>query len=113
VILFYWRHGIQELIGLEIGIKEAAKMYNLPFVSATMRLIYDIKRYNKTNGLKKQIDALSLQKYALDEACSSQSESLITLAKLKSYGLTEDRILELNNMLENNGYKASGHKSTN
>ena len=71
-----------------------------------MRLIYDIKRYNKTNGLKKAIDALSLQKYALDEACSSKSESLITLAKLKSHGITEDRLLQLNNMLlENNGYK--------
>jgi hypothetical protein len=93
-------------LALEIGIKEAAKMYNLPFVSATMRLIEDIKRYNKTNGLKKEIDALSLQKYALDEAYSSQSESLITLAKLKSHGITEDRLLQLNNMLlENNGYK--------
>ena len=98
--------GINELLALEIGIKKAARYYNLPFVSATMRLIEDIKRYNKINGLKKAIDALSLQKYALDEACSSQSESLITLAKLKSYGLTEDRILQLSNFLENNGYKA-------
>jgi hypothetical protein len=97
--------GIQELLGLEVGIKEAAKMYNLPFVSATMRLIEDIKRYNKTNGLKKQIYALSLQKYALNEACFSQTESLITLAKLKSYGITEDRLLQLNNFLENDGYK--------
>jgi hypothetical protein len=70
-----------------------------------MRLIEDIKRYNKTNGLKKQIFALSLQKYALNEACFSQTESLITLAKLKSYGITEDRLLQLNNFLENDGYK--------
>jgi hypothetical protein len=104
--------GINELLALEIGIKEAAKYYNLPFVSNTMRLIEDIKRYNKTNGLKKEIDALSLQKYALDEACSSQSEFLITLAKLKSYGLTEDRLLELNNYLENNGYKTSSYTNT-
>ena len=88
-------------------------MYNLPFVSATMRLIYDIKRYNKTNGLKKEIDALSLQKYALDEAYSSQSESLIALAKLKSHRVTEDKILQLNNLLENNGYKTSSYTSTN
>ena len=70
-----------------------------------MQLTEDIKKYNKINGLKKEIDALSLQKYALDEACLNQSESLITLAKLKSYGLTEDRLLQLNNYLENNGYK--------
>ena len=70
-----------------------------------MQLTEDIKKYNKINGLKKEIDALSLQKYALDEACLNQSESLITLANLKSYGPTEDRLLELNNFLENNEYK--------
>ena len=51
------------------------------------------------------MSTLYLQKLALNEACSSQTESLIALAKLKSYGLTEDRLLELNSFLENNGYK--------
>jgi hypothetical protein len=46
-----------------------------------------------------------LQKYALNEACSRQSQSLVNLAKLKSYELTEDKILQLNNFLDNNGYK--------
>jgi hypothetical protein len=97
--------GIQELIGLEVGIKEAAKMYNLPFFTSTLRLIDDIKTYNKINGVKRELDRLSLQKYALDQACSRQSQSLVALAKIKNYGLTEDRILELNNFLVNNGYK--------
>ena len=43
--------GINELLALEIGIKEAAKYSNLPFVGATMRLIDDIKGLNKINGL--------------------------------------------------------------
>jgi hypothetical protein len=97
--------GIEELIGLEVAIKEAAKMYNLPFFASTLRLIDDIKTYNKINGVKRELDRLSLQKYALDQACSAQSQSLIALAKLKSYGITDERILELNNFLENNGYK--------
>ena len=41
----------------------------------------------------------------LDETCSRQSQSLVNLAKLKSYGLTEDRIIQLNNLLEDNGIK--------
>jgi cell division septum initiation protein DivIVA len=92
--------GIQELIGLEIGIKEAAKMYNSSFFNSTLRLIDDIKSYNKINGLRRELDRLSLQKYALDQACSRQRQSL-----LKSYGVTEDRLVQLNNLLENNGYK--------
>ena len=70
-----------------------------------MRLTDDIITLNKINGVKKELQRLSLQKYALDQACSHQSQSLIALAKLKSYGVTEDRILELNNILENNRYK--------
>jgi hypothetical protein len=35
---------INELLALKIGVKEAAKFYNLPFVSATVRLIEDIKK---------------------------------------------------------------------
>jgi hypothetical protein len=97
--------GINDLLAFKIGINQAAKYYNLPFISATMRLIEDIKTYNKINDIKKELSVLQLQKYTLSEACSRQSQSLVALAKLKSYGLTEDRILELNNFLENNGYK--------
>jgi hypothetical protein len=78
-------------------------MYNLPFVSETLRLIDDIKRYNKINGLKKELNALCFQKYTLSEACSSHNQALITLAKLQSRGITEDRLLQLNGFLGNNG----------
>jgi hypothetical protein len=69
--------GIQELIGLEVAIKEAAKMYNLPFFASTMKLIEDVKSYNKIGGLKRELQRLTLQKYALDQACSRQSQSLL------------------------------------
>jgi hypothetical protein len=69
-----------------------------------VRLIDDIKTSNKINGLKRELDRLSLQKYALDQACARQSQSLIALANLKSNGITEDRIIEINSFLENNGY---------
>ena len=49
-----------------------------------MRIIDDIKTYNKINGVKRELDRLSLQKYALDQACLRQSQSLINLAKLRN-----------------------------
>jgi hypothetical protein len=39
--------GIDELIALKIGINEGAKLYNLPFLAATLQLINDIKKYNR------------------------------------------------------------------
>jgi hypothetical protein len=85
--------GMHGIIALEVRIKEAAKLYNLSFSNSTLRLIYDMKAYNKINGLKRELERLSLQKYALDQACSRQSQSLVNLAKLKSYGITDERIL--------------------
>jgi hypothetical protein len=38
---------ITELLALKIGINQAAKYYNLPFVNAILRPIDDIKKYNK------------------------------------------------------------------
>jgi hypothetical protein len=99
--------GIQELIGLEVAIKEAAKMYNLPFFASTMKLIEDVKSYNKIGGLKRELQRLSLQKYALDQACSRQNQSLINLAKLKSCGVTEGQIISFNNFLESNRYTST------
>ena len=53
---------INELLAFKVAIKEAAKYNNLPFVSATLRLIDDIKTYNKINDIKKELTALQLQK---------------------------------------------------
>jgi hypothetical protein len=97
--------GIDELIALKVGINQAVKHYNLSFVSATLRLIDDIRMYNKMNGLKMELQRSSLQKYALDQACSHQSQSLIALAKLKSYGITDEQIISVSNSLKNNEYK--------
>ena len=97
--------GINELLALEIGIKEAAKYYNLPYVSAAMQLMEDIKTLNKINGLKLELQRLSLQKYAIDQACSTQSQSLIALSKLKNRGITEEQIISLSNTLQGNHIK--------
>jgi hypothetical protein len=104
-----WGIGIAELLALKVGINQAAKHYNLPPLAATLQLIEDIKKYNKINGLKEELSALYLEKYTLDQACSRQSQTLIALVKLKSYGLTEDRILQLSNFLEDN---ATSYTST-
>jgi uncharacterized protein (UPF0335 family) len=107
-----WGIGIAELLALKVGINQAAKRYNLPPLTATLQIIDDIKKYNKINGLNDKLSALYLEKYTIEQACSRQSQPLIALAKLKSYGLTEDRILQLSNFLEDNVFKASSYTST-
>jgi LysM repeat protein len=96
---------IHELIALKVGINEAAKHYNLPPLAATLRLIDDIKKYNKINGLKEELSTLYLQKYTLDEACSRKIRAMMALLSLEAHRITEDRVLWLNSLLENNGYK--------
>jgi hypothetical protein len=100
-----------ELISFKVAVNEAAEQYGFPRSTAAFYVINNIRDYNKQGQLKKELSALYLHKFAINEACSRQSQSLIALAKLKSYGLTEDRILQLNDLLENNGYKDMKSKS--
>ena len=90
------------LLALEAAVNDLAEMYNLPIYTAAFRVMNDIKDYNKLGGLKKQLAALYAQVYTVKEVCSHQNQAMVALVKLKSYGITEDDILNLNNYLERN-----------
>src|SRR5947208_3324675 len=66
-------------------------------VCAAFLLINDIKDYNKLGGLKKQLATLYAQIYTVNEVCSDQYQAMVALVKLKSNGITEECILNLNN----------------
>jgi hypothetical protein len=95
---------IDELIALKAAINQAVKLYSLPPLAATLRLINDIKKYNKIDGLKKELSRLYLQKYTLDQVCFRQNQAVATVLKLQSHGITEDRILYMNRLLESTRY---------
>jgi hypothetical protein len=97
---------ISELIALDTAVNEIARVHNLPLSVAAFRLFRDIRDYNKIGGLKKELSGLYLRKFTIDEACSRQSQALITLAKLQSHGITEDKMLYVNNLLQKKGYNA-------
>lgn len=64
-----------------------------------------IKDNNKRGQLKRELSELIFQKYAINEFCLRNSQVIRALVNLKRRGVTEDRILQLNSFLENNGYK--------
>src|SRR5919198_3656660 len=96
--------GKSELISFKIAVNETAELYGFPRSTAAVYVLNNLRDYNKRGQLKKELSSLYLQKFAINEACSRQSQSLITLARLQSQGITEDRLLYLNNILENSGY---------
>jgi hypothetical protein len=51
---------------------------------------------------KSRLAALCAQVYAAKQVCSNQNQAMVALLKLKSDGITEDDILNLNNYLERN-----------
>jgi hypothetical protein len=106
--MIYWIQNVENLLKL----CRFSKYYNLPPLAATLRLIDDIIEYNKINGLREEISALYLQKYTIEQAYSRKSQPLVALAKLKSYGLTEDRILQLSNCLEDSAFKVNSYTGT-
>ena len=90
------------LLALDDAVYNTAELYNLPIYAAAFQVMNDIKDYNKLGGLKKQLAALCAQVHVVKEVCSHQNQAIVALVKLKSYGITEDHILNLNYYLERN-----------
>jgi len=76
--------GVDELIALKAAINQAIKLYNLPPLAATLRLIEDITLYNKIGGLNRELQKLPLRKLAITEACALQAQALVTAAKIQN-----------------------------
>jgi hypothetical protein len=64
--------GKSELISFKVLVNEAAETYDLPHSSAAFHVLNNLRDYNEVGALKKELQRLLLQKYALDHACSRQ-----------------------------------------
>ena len=71
-----------------------------------------VKDHNKKGQLKRELSELTLQKYAIERFCSCHSQGIIALLNLQNHGITEERIILLNSILESNGYQTSSYANT-
>jgi hypothetical protein len=94
-----------ELISFKVAVNVAAQTYGITPSAAALRFINLISDYDKKGQMEHELYELSLQKYAINEFLSSHSQATRALASLRSQRITEDRLIQLNNILENNGYK--------
>ena len=98
--------GKSELISFKIAVNESAETYGISPSAAALHVINVIKDCNERGQLKHELSQLNFQKYAINRFCSGRNQMLMAQMNLKNHGITEERILQLNNMLlENNGYK--------
>ena len=93
-----------ELISFKIALNEAVETYGITSSAAALRVINVISDYNKKGQLEYELSKLSLQKYAINEFCSSHSQVINALANLRSHGITEQQIISMKNFLANNEY---------
>jgi hypothetical protein len=82
-----------ELISFKVAVNEAAQIYGLAPSAAALRVINVVSDNNKKGQLEHELSKLSLQKYAINEFYSSRSPVIMALMKLKSRGMSEERIL--------------------
>ena len=71
---------------------------------AALRLFNDIREYDKIGGLKKELSRLCQQIFVVNGVWANQNKAMVAMINLQSRGITEDKILQLNSFLENNGY---------
>ena len=94
-----------ELISFKIAVNEAAEQYCFPRSTAAVHVINNIRDYNKIGGVKKELNRLTTQVLAVDKIGFHQNKAMRAVINLQSRGITEERLLQLNSFLENNGYK--------
>ena len=104
--------GKNELISFKIAVNDTAETYGITHSSAALDVINLIIDHNKKGQLKRELSELTLQKYAIERFCSSHSQAIMALLNLQNRGITEERIILLNNFLESNGYKTCSYTST-
>ena len=63
----------------------------------------DIEDYNRLGGMKKRLYDRSMQINIVKEILARQNYTVIALAKLQFYGITEDRILKTCRAIEAKG----------
>jgi hypothetical protein len=105
--------GINELLVFDNAVNQITKQYNLPPSVAASRLLNEIRDYDKIGGMKREISRLCQQLIMVDGICTNRNKSVMAMLNLQSRGITEDRILYLNNFLENNGYNIDMKSSSN
>jgi hypothetical protein len=94
-----------ELISFKVAVNEAAEQYGFPRSTAAAYVLNNIRDYNKIGGLKKELNNLLTQVFAVKEACFRQNKSMMAMLNLQSRGISEEQILQVNNFLEKNGYE--------
>jgi hypothetical protein len=104
---------IKELLVFDNAVNQIAKQYNLPPSVAASRLLNEIRDYDKIGGMKREISRLSQQLIMVDGIYTNRNKAMRAMLNLQSRGITEDRILYLNNFLENNGYNIDMKSSSN
>jgi hypothetical protein len=94
--------GRNELISFKVAVNDAAEQLGFPASTAAFHVLNNIRDYNKIGGMKKELNNLLTQVFAVDKIGFHQNKSMMAMLNLQSWGITEQRILELNNFLENN-----------
>jgi hypothetical protein len=96
---------IKELLVLDNIVNQIAKQYSIPPYVAALRLFNEIREYDKIGGLKNEVSRLSQQVFFVKGICTNQNKAMMAMLNLQSRGITENRILQLNNLLDSNGIK--------
>jgi hypothetical protein len=95
---------MEQLLVFDNIVNQLAKQYSLPTYVAAFRLFNEIRDYDKIGGLKKEVSRLSQQVFVVNGVWANQKKAMMAMINLQSRGITEERILQLNSFLENNGY---------
>lgn len=93
--------GLGELLAFHTAVSERAETNGLPIGEAAYGVIKDIRDYNNLGGMKKQLSDKASQIFTLNQISARQNRAITSLLKLQTYGITDEEIVNIYEMLNN------------
>jgi hypothetical protein len=91
--------GLPELLAFHTAVVNKAERDNLSREAAAYRVMEEIEDYNKSGGMKKQLSALAMQIFTMDQFLGRRNKAFTSLLNMQGYGIGDDEIVRIGEFL--------------
>jgi hypothetical protein len=91
--------GVPELLAFHTAVVNKADRDNLSREAAAYRVMEDIEDYNKSGGMKKQMNDISMQMFMMNQFLGRRNKAVTSLLNMQCYGIGDDEIIKMDEFL--------------
>jgi hypothetical protein len=91
--------GLPELLAFHTAVVNKSERDNLSREAAAYRVMEEIEDYNKSGGMKKQMNDISMQMFMMNQFLGRRNKAVTSLLNMQCYGIGDDEIVRIGEFL--------------